>query len=127
MATLGAVGEKALPGLSAGLARLAACAGAPEETRAIREAFALAPRANFSREVLERVPTGLAVSPLSSAVTWADWGTPERVIGSLRRAGLRPRWLQAIGDVRVGSAEELVAPRERRSRSESNDSRELTD
>jgi mannose-1-phosphate guanylyltransferase len=119
VATLGAVGEEALPGLSAGLARLAACAGAPEETRAIREAFALAPRANFSREVLERVPTGLAVSPLSSAVTWADWGTPERVIATLRRVGLRPRWLQAIGTCLCGLPEESAAPRERRSRSES--------
>jgi hypothetical protein len=104
VATLAAVGAEALPGLSARLARLAACAFAPEETREIREAFALAPRTSFSREVLERVPTGLAVSPLSSAVTWADWGTPERVITSLRRAGLRPRWLEALGNIPVGSA-----------------------
>ena len=104
VATLAAVGEEALPDLSARLARLAAFAGAPEETWAIRQAFALAPPASFSRAVLERVPTGLAVSTIPSAVTWADWGTPERVIASLRRAGLRPRWLEAIGDLPVRSA-----------------------
>jgi mannose-1-phosphate guanylyltransferase len=95
-ATLEAVGEGALPELSARLGRLAAFAGAPDEPWAIRQAFALAPRASFSRDVLERVPTGLAVAPLPSAVTWTDWGTPERVIASLRRAGLTPRWLHAL-------------------------------
>ena len=104
VATLTAVGEEAVPDLSARLARLAAFADTPEETWAIRQAFALATPASFSRAVLERVPAGLAVSPIPSAVTWADWGTPERVIASLRGAALRPPWLEAIGDLPVRSA-----------------------
>jgi hypothetical protein len=104
VATLTAVAEEALPDLSARLARLAAFAGAPEETWAIRQAFTLASQASFSRAVLERVPAGLAVSPIPSAVTWTDWGTPERVIASLRGAGLRPRWLETIGNLSVRSA-----------------------
>jgi mannose-1-phosphate guanylyltransferase len=104
VASLTAVGEEALPDLSARLARLAAFADTPEETWAIRQAFALATPASFSRAVLERVPAGLAVSPIPLAVTWADWGTPERVIASLRGAALRPPWLEAIGDLPVRSA-----------------------
>ncbi len=102
--TLAAVGREALPELSKRLERLAAFAGMPEEPWATRQAFALAPRASFSSDVLERVPAGLAVSPLPSTVTWADWGTPERVIASLRRAGLRPRWLEALANFPVRSA-----------------------
>lgn len=104
VATLAAFGQEALPELSVRLERLRAFTGTPEELWATRQAFALAPRASFSRAVLERVPAGLAVSRLPPGVTWADWGTPERVIASLRRAGLRPRWLEALGDVPVRSA-----------------------
>lgn len=104
VARLAAAGREALPELSRRLERLAAFAGMPEEPWATRQAFALAPRASFSHDVLERVPAGLAVSPMPSTVTWADWGTPERVIASLRRAGLRPHWLEALGDLPMRSA-----------------------
>jgi len=39
----------------------------------IRQALALAPRASFSRNVLERVPV---VCRLRAGVRWKDWGTP---------------------------------------------------
>jgi mannose-1-phosphate guanylyltransferase len=103
-AALAALGRETLPELSARIERLGAFVGAPEATWAIRQAFALAPRASFSHEVLERVPAGLAVSRLPACVRWADWGTPERVITTLRRAGLRPRWLGTLGDGPVRSA-----------------------
>jgi mannose-1-phosphate guanylyltransferase len=103
-ATLVALGGEVLPGLSARLERLVTFSGTPDEAWAIRQAFALAPRASFSRDVLEGVPGGLAVSRLPAAVTWADWGTPERVIASLRQAGLKPRWLEGLADLPVRSA-----------------------
>jgi hypothetical protein len=46
---------------------------------------------SFSRAVLEFCPSGLVVSRLPM-VSWSDWGTPERVVKSLRKAGLLPRW-----------------------------------
>jgi mannose-1-phosphate guanylyltransferase len=94
--TLVALGREALPELSARLERLGAFAGTPEETWATRQAFALARHANFSREVLERAPGRLAVSELPAGVRWTDWGTPERVIATLQRLGLRPGWLEAL-------------------------------
>jgi mannose-1-phosphate guanylyltransferase len=97
-ATLATVGAAAVPQLSACLERLEAVGDGPEELQAIRQAFALAPSADFSRDVLERFPSVLAVAPLPRGVVWTDWGTRERVVASLRRAGLRPRWLEALGE-----------------------------
>lgn len=104
VARLAAVSHEAVPELSARLARLAAFAGTIEEPWATRQAFALLPRASFSRDVLERVPAGLMVAPLPATASWVDWGTPERVVASLRRAGLTPRWLETLSDLAVPSA-----------------------
>ena len=104
VATLATVGAAAVPRLNALLERLDASSDAPEELWAIRQAFALAPRTSFSRDILERVPLALAVSPLPASVFWTDWGTRERVVASLRRAGLTPRWLEALGTQSLQSA-----------------------
>jgi len=55
----------------------------------------LAPKANFYRAILEQCPPFLAVSRLS-LLTWSDWGTPERVVRSLREAGLSTPWLEDV-------------------------------
>jgi hypothetical protein len=60
------------------------------------------PRANFSRDVLEGLAGMLAVTTLTG-VTWSDWGSPRRVIGSLERLGLRPPWLDRLTEP-IGSA-----------------------
>jgi mannose-1-phosphate guanylyltransferase len=96
VATLASVGAAMVPQLNMRLERLAAFGDAPEGLREVRQAFALAPGASFSRDVLERLPLALAVSPLPARVVWTDWGTRERVVASLRRAGLRPRWLETL-------------------------------
>jgi mannose-1-phosphate guanylyltransferase len=59
------------------------------EPWALRQAYALAQKASFSRSVLELLPPSLVVSRLPR-LTWSDWGTPERVIRTLRTAGLVP-------------------------------------
>jgi len=56
--------------------------GTPEESLALQAAYAHMPAADFSRDVLERAPA-LRVVPLQ-ACGWSDWGTPERVLDSLR-------------------------------------------
>jgi len=102
--TLKTVGAAALPQLDARFERLDPLSDAPEELRETRQAFALFPRASLSRDVLERAPSDLAVSPLPASVVWTDWGTRERVVASLRRAGLRPRWLETLGKQSLQSA-----------------------
>ena len=79
-----------------GLARLTTFLGTEHENWALRQAYELAPRANFSRAVLERSPQTLAVMRLS-AVAWRDLGTPRRVIETLDELGIRPDWLAALG------------------------------
>lgn len=86
-------GKLFLPDLTDRLSRIKPFAGTDEERWAIGQAYALAPTANFSRAILEPCPPFLAVSPLP-ALTWSDWGTPDRVLESLRTAGISPAWLR---------------------------------
>lgn len=96
VATLLEAGRQFLPDLSERLDRLAPFQGTEDEPWAVQQAYALAPKANFSRAVLAAVPRFLAVSALP-ALTWSDWGTPGRVLQSLRTAGISPPWLRHVG------------------------------
>jgi hypothetical protein len=62
----------------------------------MRQASAGLSPADFSRTILARYPSALAVSRLPRDIRWFDWGTPERVIASLRAAGLVPGWLREL-------------------------------
>jgi mannose-1-phosphate guanylyltransferase len=95
-ATLVDAGRACLPSLHDRLARLATFLGTEHERWALRQAYELAPPANFSRAVLERSPQTLAVMRLS-AVAWRDLGTPRRVIRTLDELGIHPDWLAALG------------------------------
>jgi mannose-1-phosphate guanylyltransferase len=95
VATLLEAGRQFLPDLTDRLARIAPFAGTREEPWAVQQAYALAPKANFSRAVLEPCPPFLAVSPLP-AIMWSDWGTPDRVLKSLRKTGISPPWLSEV-------------------------------
>lgn len=90
--TLIDVGRQALPSLHEWLSRISLFAGSASEPWAIQQAYTLAPKLDFSRHILEPCPSRLAVHPLPPLI-WSDWGTPERVIRSLRRAGISPAWL----------------------------------
>jgi mannose-1-phosphate guanylyltransferase len=54
----------------------------PDEEFVLSEIYARMPEADFSRDVLSKA-TGLGVVPLHDC-GWSDWGTPERVLESLR-------------------------------------------
>jgi mannose-1-phosphate guanylyltransferase len=69
------------------------------EAWSLQQAYALSPKMSFSRSVLELCPPNLVVSRLPP-IAWSDWGTPDRVIKSLKRAGLLPRW---FGDTDAGA------------------------
>ncbi len=101
-ATLLAEGQRAVPELNDRLGRIAPFAGTEHEPWAVRQAYALAPTANFSRAILEGSPR-LAVSRLPGLI-WSDWGTPGRVIQSLERAGISPPWLDWSAESRHTAA-----------------------
>jgi len=82
--------------LTGRIERVSHFVGGPLEPWALRQAYLHAPRVNFSQAILETCPDRLAVSRLPP-MTWSDWGTPERVLDSLRREGLTPPWLSGLG------------------------------
>jgi mannose-1-phosphate guanylyltransferase len=93
--TLVEAGSDCLPVLHERLVRLSRFLGTEHERWAIRQAYELSPRANFSQAVLERCPRKLAVVRLS-AVSWRDLGTPRRVVKTLGELGMQPDWLRTL-------------------------------
>jgi mannose-1-phosphate guanylyltransferase len=51
--------------------------------------------ANFSRDLLEKVPDSTLVLPLED-VHWSDWGRPERISRSLARIGAEPNFAGVV-------------------------------
>jgi mannose-1-phosphate guanylyltransferase len=94
-AALVEMGRECLPLLHERLARLQTFVGTEHEPWALRQAYEFAPRASFSRAILERCPRRLAVMRLVG-VGWRDLGTPRRVIQTLEELGIRPDWLAAF-------------------------------
>lgn len=88
-------GRRALPDLCERLWRIRSSAESEGEARAIERAYARASTADFSQSVLASCPARLAVSQLPP-VSWSDWGTPERVIATLRQEGIAPNWLREL-------------------------------
>jgi mannose-1-phosphate guanylyltransferase len=88
-------GCRYLPRLEKHLVRAAAFIDTEDESRMVDQAYTRAPAADFSRAVLEARPPFLAVSVLPP-VGWSDWGTPERVLLSLKKAHRSPAWLQRL-------------------------------
>jgi mannose-1-phosphate guanylyltransferase len=94
-ATLIEAGRRALPELSERLSRLAPLVGSDPEAPILESAYQRVPHANFSADVLSAVAPMLVVSKMPP-IAWSDWGTPDRVIETLRREGLQPSWLQEL-------------------------------
>jgi hypothetical protein len=88
-------GGQALPEVSDRLAHIEPFADTPEEPDAVRQAYELIPKANFSRAVLETCPEALAVSRLPRIV-WSDLGSPHRVMEALTRMRIRPEWARSL-------------------------------
>lgn len=90
--TLLDAGQEFLPAVDARLKLINAFARSRHEGWAIRQAYSLAPKSDFSRAVLERCPSCLAVSPLPP-LTWSDLGTPRRVVAAASSLPVRPLWM----------------------------------
>lgn len=91
---LARAGQQQVPDVGERLARIAPFAGTEDEAWAVHQAYAVLPRMNFSRAVLEARAAALAVSELPP-LTWSDLGTPRRVFDLLNRARIEPPWFQA--------------------------------
>jgi len=77
-----ATGRECVPSLSERIGRLSAFWGSEHERWAVRQAYALAPTANFSRAILEVSTQPLAVLKMPG-LTWCDLGSPDRVLKTL--------------------------------------------
>lgn len=86
------LGRAHVPDIDARLTRMAVFAGSSHEAWAVEQTYLPMRAANFSRDVLERSVASLLVLPIRG-VLWSDWGTPERVVRTLRRMGATPQWL----------------------------------
>jgi mannose-1-phosphate guanylyltransferase len=85
-------GRACVPLLDDRLVRLGMFVDTQSEPWALRQAYALAPRASFSRSILESGSVPLAVAEVR-ALTWCDLGTPIRVARTLRMLGIPAAWL----------------------------------
>lgn len=86
-------GQEAVPEVHARLVRIGPFVGGEDEAWAIHQAYALLPRSNFSRDILEPCPSFLAVSALPPLM-WSDLGSPRRVFDIVKRV---PRLAPASG------------------------------
>jgi mannose-1-phosphate guanylyltransferase len=89
------LGARALPEMSGRLAGIERYLDSDREVTAVQEAYALMPRASFSRAVLEPHPEHLGVARLPR-VTWCDLGSPRRVLYVLARMRVRPAWADLV-------------------------------
>lgn len=87
-------GREAVPEVDERLLRARVFFGSDEEAWALHQAYALMPRVNFSRAVLEPCPLFLAVAAIPRIV-WSDLGSPRRVFEIVRNAEKRPAWVRA--------------------------------
>jgi mannose-1-phosphate guanylyltransferase len=86
--------DKNIPHLYHPFRRLIPAFNTPRETQFIRELYNQLLPSNFSQEVLARCPSNLLVYPLTG-IDWCDWGEPSRVLSSLARIGIQPKWATA--------------------------------
>lgn len=100
-ATLIDAGRQLLPELHNALAAAASLLGTGLERCALRRAYAAVPNRSFSSAILEQCAPALGVSTLHGT-TWCDWGSPRRVIRTLRRTRIEPEWLRALNTASAG-------------------------
>ena len=86
-----AAGRECVPGMADRLSRLSSFWGTEHDRWAIRQAYALAPTANFSRAILEACSQPLAVVKMPG-LTWCDLGSPGRVLKTMAGRGIAVPW-----------------------------------
>ncbi len=93
---------RAAPALCSTFASLRSSLGMTAEGEAVRRLYDDLPSIDFSRQVLEKCPEGLAVLPVCG-VDWSDLGEPDRVLEIANRFDARPPWLRSQDLVHPGA------------------------
>jgi len=87
--------REAVPDVLAQFAPLEMAIGAEDEMAVAERVYARLTPMSFSDRVLAAVPARLLALPVKG-VGWSDWGSPPRVLASLRRSGRRLPWMAGI-------------------------------
>lgn len=87
--------RRAAPGLVDAFEPVRLALGTPREAAAARRVYARLPALCFSRAVLTPSATHLGTMRVKG-VTWCDWGSPARVLATLRRSPCPPAWLERV-------------------------------
>lgn len=93
-AFLGLVGAT-VPDLAVAFDPVRRALGTPRESVEVERLYARLPSSSFSDRVLARAPERLLTMGVDG-VDWSDWGNPERVFSTLRRARWQPSWLSSV-------------------------------
>ena len=96
--TLWDLGWRLIPEVVARLEALRELIGTPLEESALRGIYADMPKANFSRDFLQKIPDRLSAVAMED-VGWSDWGRPQRVQESLHGLGLAPAFPRPEDDL----------------------------
>jgi hypothetical protein len=83
----------ATPALYSAFASVTAFFRANDEPTMISKLYSRLRETNFSDRVLALVPERLAVWKVRG-IRWSDLGEPKRVLASIQKAGVRPRWVE---------------------------------
>jgi len=83
------LGRRYFPALVALFDKLREAIGGPHEKQVLEDIYRDVPAFNFSSQLLARAMDRSVVVTLHS-VLWCDWGSPERIVETLRRIGRQP-------------------------------------
>lgn len=106
--------RRILPGLHWFFKRIQKAIGTPREQQVLKEVYDQMGRVNFSKDFLEILPgespSSLAVLPVRG-VHWSDWGSEERIIGTIQWMRLKGRQVRTdiLPSIGTGQVAELYA------------------
>lgn len=82
-------GRRCFPDMMPLFEPLASVWDTAEESAVLDETYKVMPSYNFSSQLLQTIPDGVAVMELTG-VLWSDWGKPQRIVETLCRIGKSP-------------------------------------
>jgi len=85
---------RAAPALCSAFTSLRSSLGTTTEEESVRQLYKSLSPSDFSKQVLEKCPEGLAVLPVCG-VDWSDLGEPDRVLDIVHRTNAKPRWIRS--------------------------------
>lgn len=87
--------DRTVPDLSRAFEPVRRAGGGPDEQAALERVYAQLPAISFAQRVLTHV-AGCLVTVRARGFHWSDWGSPRRVVASLRAIHGEPEWLSRV-------------------------------